>query len=109
MLSHHTIQDGRVVQGEPLILSYATPKCQSVGWPLTVCGSILFISLLLQALFLPCLCARGAAKMNAAFLFDLAFILRFILARLLHQTDRGWIFYGVILLSSFIWIDFLLD
>ena len=92
----------------PLVLSYAVMPGPRL-WPWATCGGILFVSFVLQALFLPCLCRAGTVKMNIAMALDLAFVARFILARLLGQRNRDWRVWGVVLLSSGVWIEWVVE
>jgi hypothetical protein len=90
----------------PKVLDYA-PAPGPRLWPIGGCGLFLLSAFMLQATLLPCLCAAGTVKMNIAFALDAAFIGRVILARLLRQTNRDWIVYGIILMTSAVWIEWL--
>jgi hypothetical protein len=49
----------------------------------------LAIAFVLQMVFLPCLCSRGAVKVDFALLLDAMFLGRLILSRWLGETNRG--------------------
>lgn len=67
----------------------------------------LVLAFLLQSLFLPCLCYIGTARMQFALIIDTLVLARIIVAGVMHERDRTWIFYIVLLYSSPIWICFL--
>ena len=60
--------------------------------------------LFFQALILPEMSAIGDARGAYAGWFDLLFIARVILARIRHETGKGWVFYSILMLSSAAWI-----
>ncbi|MEN9361097.1 MAG: hypothetical protein RL095_2632 [Verrucomicrobiota bacterium] len=66
------------------------------------CFAIAFIT---QALFLPCLCAVGTAKMALAFAIDMLVLLRFAVGWHRREQGRWWMFYCALLLSSPLWIE----
>ncbi len=80
-------------------------EVQREGWNYKHIICALIIGLVLQNLFLPCLCQIGMAKITVALIFDGLVVLRIIAAKLLKQKDKGWIFYTVLLYSSPLWID----
>ena len=59
---------------------------------------------MLQILLLPCLCWIGRGKMIFALIFDGLWALRIIVAALLHEKGKGWIFYAILMATSGIWI-----
>lgn len=59
----------------------------------------------LQSLFLPCLCAKGTAKMAIGIGVDLLVLGRVLLAKLRKETNRDWIVYLILAASSVIWIS----
>jgi hypothetical protein len=74
-------------------------------WNFGNLGAALFISFVLQSLFLPCLCQIGTAKMNFALGFDALVLLRMMIAYFGRETGRGWIFYAVLCYTSPVWIE----
>jgi hypothetical protein len=78
-------------------------------WPLRECGLMLLISFLFQMMLLPCLCAAGDVKVNIALAVDAAFVGRVLLARVLRQTNGDWVIYGVILATSCVWIEWVVE
>jgi len=65
------------------------------------------ISLLLQATFLPCMCSEGTVKTAFGGVFDILILCRIIIANVLNEQGKGWIFYLVLTLTSAIWITVL--
>ena len=65
----------------------------------------LFVAVVLQTVFLPCLCAIGNAKITLAYLIDTLVIGRMAIARFRHEKGKGWIFYTVLLYTSPLWIE----
>jgi len=62
------------------------------------------IAFLLQALFLPCLCEVGTAKMTFALTLDLLIASRVGVAYLTRESDIGLRFYAWLLITSPAWI-----
>ena len=56
----------------------------------------LVFAILLQAVFLPCLCYAGVVKMNIAVAVDLLVVLRLVVARSRRERGRGWLFYAAL-------------
>ncbi len=56
----------------------------------------LFGGLVLQMIVLPCLCYAGTVRMYIAIAVDLLVILRLVIARILRERNRGWIFYAML-------------
>tara|TARA_B100000609_G_scaffold197469_1_gene194912 strand:+ start:789 stop:1091 length:303 start_codon:yes stop_codon:yes gene_type:complete len=75
------------------------------GWNYSSLTCALIVGLLAQCVFLPCLCAEGTAKINFAIVFDVLIVLRIILAKILKQRDKGWIFYLIMIYTSPLWIE----
>jgi hypothetical protein len=63
-----------------------------------------FIGFVLQQLFLPCLCSIGTAKITLALVVDALVVVRALVAYIIRERGRGWIFYAVLLYSSTGWI-----
>ena len=63
------------------------------------------ISLVLQAVLLPCMCIEGKAEVAFAGVFDILILCRIIIARELNEQGKGWIFYLVFTLTSALWIS----
>jgi hypothetical protein len=93
---------------EPLVLNYAAPIREARPWPVGMCGLFLFMALLLQALFLPCLCGDSIVKEKFALYVDVLFVLRVALARVIGQRNRDWLIYVMIVLTSAAWIEYVL-
>lgn len=66
---------------------------------------ITVIILMLQMLFLPCLCKIGSAKLTFGLVIDLLVLLRLTVAKNEKETGKVWIFYLLLLLTSPIWIE----
>ena len=79
----------------------------SSTWNFTHLFLAWMVGILLQSIFLPCLCYEGTIKMYVALMFDLAVVLRGLVAWLLKEKNNTWIMYVVLCYSSFIWIDLL--
>ena len=58
-----------------------------------------------QAVFLPCLCSIGTTKGIFAFCVDVLIVLRMLVALILGEKNRGWVFYCVLCYTSVIWIE----
>jgi len=65
----------------------------------------LFVSFVLQTLFLQCLCPIGTAKMTFALVFDALILARTLVAYWRHETGRGWIVYSILCYTSAGWIE----
>lgn len=78
-------------------------------WPMSGCGLMLLIAFLFQMMLLPCLCQAGVVKVNIALAVDAAFVGRVLLARVLRQTNNDWVIYGVILATSCVWIEWVVE
>lgn len=95
---------------KPMAVSTESGKAEKAlkeGWNYDQLILAFFFAFLAQMLFLPCLCDIGEAKVHFALIFDGLIVLRLIVARLLKQKDRGWIFYAILLYSSPLWIELL--
>jgi hypothetical protein len=64
-----------------------------------------FIALVLQSLFLPCLCDIGTAKITFAYILDVLILFRIGAAYFFHDTGAGWKFYAWLLWTSTLWIE----
>lgn|GEM_PF-3201806 len=58
------------------------------------------IGILLQSIILPCLCGIGNAKMIIALIFDLFIFMRIVLAILIREKNKGWIYYCILCYAS---------
>ena len=78
---------------------------QQAGWNFRhlVCAYIL--GFILQGMFVPCLCNIGEAKMTYTFVLDVLVALRILVAFLIRERGRGWIFYAVLMYTSAGWIE----
>ena len=74
------------------------------NWKFPHLFGALFIALILQVIFLPCLCKVGTAKMALAGLLDVLILLRILAAYISKEQSNGWKFYCFLSVSSFIWI-----
>lgn len=63
------------------------------------------VGVLGQSIVLPCLCYEGTVKGYVALIFDLLVLARMIVARVLHEQSRGWIFYAVLCYTSPLWLE----
>ena len=73
-------------------------------------GELVVISviiLIIQMLFVPCLCSIGTAKLTFALAVDLLVLLRLTVAKSEKEIGKVWIFYLLLLLTSPIWIEVL--
>lgn len=82
-------------------------EARKSSWNLHHLAAGFLIGLLLQNLFLPCLCDIGTAKITLALVFDALVAVRVLVARLTREQGRGWIFYTVMLYTSAGWITVL--
>ena len=90
------------------VLDYARANPRGL-WPVGASIAVLIIAFLLQSVLLPCLCARGTTKVEIALLLDGLFVARVVIARLLGETNRSYIFYFIVLLSSPLWIELIAE
>jgi SAM-dependent methyltransferase len=74
-------------------------------WNFRALIALLAIAALLQFTFLPCLCAIGTAKSAYALAFDILIATRMLIAWLIGESNRGWIFYAVLTITSPLWIE----
>lgn len=72
-------------------------------WPLWPTIGVVCAAVVLQQLFLNCLCWQGAAKTNFAGIVDLLIAIRLLAGWLFRETGRGWVYYYVVLLTSPLW------
>lgn len=79
-------------------------EVQRAGWNYTHLCVALVVGVVVQSLVLTCACYRGSLNMKVAFLFDGLIVLRIIVAKLLKQKDKGWIFYAILIYSSPVWM-----
>jgi hypothetical protein len=63
------------------------------------------IALLAQALFLPCLCDSGTAKIRFALVLDLLVVMRAGIAYLARERGSVWKFYAWLIGTSPVWIQ----
>ena len=77
------------------------------SWNFRHLAAAFLIGLLLQSIFLPCLCDIGTAKTALALVFDGLVAVRVLVARLTREQGRGWIFYSVMLYTSVGWVTVL--
>jgi len=63
------------------------------------------IAVILQSLFLPCLCDVGTAKIVLAYALDALILLRTGVAYMRRETGSGWKFYAWLLCTSPLWIQ----
>jgi hypothetical protein len=88
---------------EPPTLEYARPGVLKT-WPFRGLALGMTAALVLQTLFLPCMCSMGAVKMYVGLGLDLLIGTRMLIAWYRHETNRDWIFYLVLALTSVFWI-----
>ena len=77
----------------------------SVPWNFRQLVLALFVGLMLQSFFLPCLCAIGTAKITLVYCFDGLVLLRMLIAHRLHEKGSGWVFYVVLCYTSPAWVE----
>ena len=82
-----------------------TANVEPARWNFRQLGAALFISFVLQNIFLPCLCPIGTAKVVFALSFDGLVLVRMIWAYFRRETGKGWIVYAVLCYSSVVWIE----
>jgi hypothetical protein len=80
-------------------------KATPAGWDFRHMTVALLVGFTLQALFLPCLCPIGNAKMTFAIVFDLLVLARTLVAYRRHETGRGWIVYAAFCYTSAGWTE----
>lgn len=70
---------------------------QPVGeWNYKVALICLLGGIILQSIALPCPCYKGIVNMYIAGAVNLLVILRLIIARVIRERGRGWIFYVIL-------------
>lgn len=73
---------------------------RNCGW----CGLYMLVSIfggiLIQSVLLPSLNYEGVYKGWFALAIDVLVVIRIIVAKILKQTDRGWIFYCILMWLS---------
>ena len=74
-------------------------------WNYAQLALALVVAFVLDAMLLPCMCNIGTAKMQVALVFLALVVLRIVIARLMREKGKGWIFYLVLLYSSPLWIE----
>jgi hypothetical protein len=79
------------------------------GWDFTRLAVAFVISILLQMLFLPCLCELGAVKLEFAAMLDLIILFRAGIAYLRREQGRTWMFYAGVLYTSPVWISVVVE
>jgi hypothetical protein len=77
------------------------------AWDYSRLSWALVISLILQAIFLPCLCDVGTAKLRLALVVDAMIIARAGVSFLARESGSGWKFYTWLLYTSPLWISVL--
>jgi hypothetical protein len=75
------------------------------SWNYRLLIGCFFVGVLGQAIFLPCLCAIGNAKMAFAGIFDSLVLIRCIIAYSRKEKGNGWIFYAALIVTSPAWIE----
>jgi hypothetical protein len=76
-----------------------------IAWDYKQLLAALGIAVILQSLFLPCLCQIGLAKVDFAYILDALVLLRIGGAYIRHETGSGWRFYAGLLVTSPLWIQ----
>jgi hypothetical protein len=74
-------------------------------WNFKRLGIVFGVAIVLQALFLPCLCEAGAAKMRLALAVDLLVVIRLAMAYLVGEKGSGRKFYAWLLGTSPVWVN----
>jgi len=75
------------------------------GWRFGHVWCAFIVTILLQSLFLSCLCIEGAVKGMIALAFDTLVVIRVAIAWARNETGRGWLFYAILLYTSAFWIE----
>ncbi|MHB9022938.1 MAG: hypothetical protein ACYC7E_02000 [Armatimonadota bacterium] len=86
-----------------------TTDRKSTRWNFKSLLLAFIISLVLQQLFLPCMCYEGSVKLEFAMWFDAFVLLRILVAWVFKERGRSWLFYAVVLYTSPIWITMLVS
>jgi hypothetical protein len=79
----------------------------SSNWNFRVLCFAFGLGIILQMVFLPCLCASGTAKMTMGWVVDGLVAGRVIVAWLIREKGSGWKFYAGLILTSPLWITLL--
>ena len=66
------------------------------GWDYRAVLVSLLVAMVLQSIFLPCLCYEGTVKGYMAGAVDILVVLRLIVARVRKERSKGWIFYAIL-------------
>jgi hypothetical protein len=78
-------------------------------WNFPYLFAVLFAALILQLIFLPCMCSASKAKLALAGALDVLVLVRALTAYVSKERNEGWKVYCVLALSSFIWIEWLAE
>ncbi|HDZ19869.1 hypothetical protein LCGC14_0562970 [marine sediment metagenome] len=65
-------------------------------WNYKVVLFALAVGWLVQNLLLDCLCDIGQGKMKIATAVDVLILIRILIARLIHERNKGWVFYAAL-------------
>jgi len=68
-----------------------------------------FVTLVLQSVFLPCMCYEGLAKVQFGMMFDGFVLIRILIALVRKERGRDWLVYVILLYSSPLWITILIS
>src|SRR5438128_1964516 len=79
-------------------------NAQLEPWNFWHLGCAFVIGFILQQIFLACLCNIGQAKTTFALVIDALVGVRVLIAYIIRERGRGWIFYTVLLYTSPGWI-----
>lgn len=75
------------------------------NWHFGYVAAALLVGMVLQIIWLPCLCSIGKAKRAFAGMVDVLIILRILMAYFTKEESNGWKAHSILALSSFAWID----
>jgi hypothetical protein len=78
-------------------------------WPYLWLLAGWLVIVVIQMIAYLCLCAEGDAQVKAGLVLDALFLARLLLARLLHEKNRRWVLYAVVLATSLLWIPWIVD
>lgn len=78
--------------------------CAVGTWNYRLLCAVFATAIILQMVFLPCLCGSGTAKMTMGWVVDGLVAGRVVVAWLIHEKGSGWKFYAGLILTSPIWV-----
>ena len=70
------------------------------SWNFKIILSVLFITLIFEMMFLPCLCSIGTAKIYLALICTFLFLGRILVAKIRKEKNSDWKIYCILIVLS---------